>query len=290
MKYILILIIITFSLNSFSQDKNDYSKNFAEKSLSRDFLIQDKMFEDLVKKSNLSDSWNMKKEFGGKDRQDWNIYSHQGIFGNENYRIDFFINAVTKSKTSPLTYIVSGKTRLKGNICDFKGEITITEIRMFRDTGTSIMHSHEFSDTLYQGVIIADYIFYEEKNQYGSGVFEGKFASGLFIYPNYLNYSQIGSWDEIDETDMHGTFVGIWKGYKSGVSKKCIWNYYTDNYPYSGDFHEIPNHEKEMRDKKVSKIETPLSSDQLFGKGINPKYRQNGWNSDPNEYNKNWWK
>lgn len=290
MKRILLLATLAISLNCFSQDKIDYSKDFAERALNRDFVIENKIFEDLVKKADLSDSWNMTKEFGGKGRQDYNTYSHQGIFGADYHRIDFFIDSVTKSTSSPLNYIVSGKTRLKGNICDFKGEITIKEIRRFKKTGTSISHSHEFSDTLYQGIIIADYKFYEDKNQYGSGVFEGKFASGIFIYPNQLKHSHIGSWDEINETDMHGTFVGVWKGYKSGVSKKCIWNYYTNNYPYSGDFHKIPNNEKEMRDEEIKTIETPLSYDQLFGKGINPKYRENGWNFNPDDYNTNWWK
>lgn len=290
MKLIFTLILSSISFICFSQEKIDYSKDFGEKVLSPNNLVQNQKFEKLVKASDLSDSWNMTKEFGGKDRQDWNIYSHQGIFGNEYYRIDFFINDVQKSESNPLKYLIKGKTRLKGNICDFQGEIEIIEIRMLEGTGTSMMHSHEFSDTLYLGVIVANYKFYENKNQPGSGVFEGKFSSGIFIYPNHLNFSQIGSWDEIDETDMQGTFVGTWKNYNSEKIKKCIWNYYTNNYPYSGDFHEISDSEKEIREKEIKTIETPLTPDQLFGKGINSKYLKNGWNLPPEEYNKDWWK
>ena len=71
----------------FSQEKIDYSKDFEEKVLAPNNLVQNQKFEKLVKASDLSDSWNMTKEFGGKDKQDWNIYSwlfrsdHASLFG-----------------------------------------------------------------------------------------------------------------------------------------------------------------------------------------------------------------
>lgn len=288
------ILLLTALLTSFqvckSQNQIDYSQEFAEKSLNRDFLVADTSFEELLKKANLSDSWNMTKGFGGKDRKEYNIYSHQGIFGNNYTRIDFFVDEVSKSPENPLLYLVKGKSRLKENICDFEGKIEITNIKRFKKTGESVIHSYEFSDTVYNGVIVADYTFYENKDQYGSGVFRGTFSSGVFIYPNHLNFSQIGSWDEIDETNMYGTFVGIWESYKTSSAKLCIWNYYTDNYPYSGDFHAIPNSEMEARKQEIQKIETPLTADQLFGNGINPKYRKNGWELPSDQYNKGWWK
>lgn len=290
MRKVIFIFLVLIPVLSYTQEKLDFSSDFVSASLDRDFLIENERFTKLVEASDLSDSWNMTKDFGGKDRKSWNIYSHQGIFGKNYQRIDFFIYEVKKSKNDPYKYLVKGKSRLKANVCDFSGEINIIEIRRFKETGNSKMHSMVFSDTTYNGVIVADYKFYEDKNQYGSGIFQGKFASGVFVYPNYLNFSRIGSWNEINETNMYGTFVGIWKGYKSDIIKKCIWNYYTDNYPYSGDFHRIPNTETEAREKEISSVETPLSADELFGKGINPKYRSNGWNIPSREYNKDWWK
>ncbi|WP_196889336.1 hypothetical protein [Aureivirga sp. CE67] len=184
--------------------------------------------------------------------------AENGVIGLDYKRIQFYIYKAKQDTENPRVFKIYGKSNVKGNICDFKGEIRIQKIIEFKESDLDLK----------QGNIFATYEFFEDKTQNHVGVFKGSFESQItFDFSKKL----IALDDSFDSADSYfnRTYVGTWQSYKTGKIKKCIWGDY--RLPFTFDF--------DCGDGEML---------------VCPKYVKNGWETfnDGSEYlNENkWWK
>ncbi|MBK7212753.1 MAG: hypothetical protein IPH88_05550 [Bacteroidales bacterium] len=151
---------------------------------------------------------------------------HQnGVIGPKYQRIMFHIDLAVKSAVDPNSYLVSGKSRVKDNTCDFKGEIKLLKVFLF----DSCMES-EYKNC---GELFASYTFYEDSTQYHSGIFKG--VTEAIIYLDKLaNTVNIDESNGIADGYWNRSFVGTWTDYKTHLAQKCIWGDY--RLPFTFDF------------------------------------------------------
>ncbi len=151
-------------------------------------------------------------------------------FIGENYQ-RFYIHYLTveKSETNPLCYRVTGKTRVKDNICDFTGEIILDSI-IHHNINENEYHGSGFSDA---GIIYGHYTFREDKTQKGTGIFNGKVSVNYYQKKGNLYYdAYMFMADGYDNCQ----YEGVWKSYKTSKEKICNWGDY--RIPNSGDLDE----------------------------------------------------
>ncbi len=173
-----------------------------------------------------------------------------GIIGNEHQRILIKILTAVKNPDNPLEYIIKGKSCVKENVCDFNGKITIQEVKESRRTSFGV--DNEFKGiSKTQGILIAKYEFFENKNQKHSGVF-----SGIVKTKWYLDKNNKVVYDNINigsDGYFNNAFVGSWKIYGSKTGKKCNWADY-----------RVPS----------SNCDFDTGAGEL---NVSEKYRKNGW-------------
>lgn len=151
--------------------------------------------------------------------------SQNGVIGKNNQRIQIHIDSVYKSINNDKTYIVIGKSKVKENICDFKGEITIISVYIDKECDYS-----EFKNC---GDLFASYIFYEDSTQYHSGIFKGITESTIYVDKKNKKV-KLDESNAIADGYWNNTFVGTWCNYSGTISKKCIWGDY--RLPFTFDF------------------------------------------------------
>lgn len=184
-----------------------------------------------------------------------------GIIGEEYQRILIKFTSIEKDLKNQNEYLVYGKTNVKGNICDFVGKITITKIQELKTQKLGVDDEYKNVGIKNQGLLIANYDFFENKNTNHSGQFIGTLQTKW-----YLDQNNNIKYDDIDinsDRYFNNTFVGIWKKYNSNIEKICNW----------GDY-RVPN----------IKCEFDIGAGEL---SISNKYLKNGWWVKPNQ---NWWK
>ena len=164
-----------------------------------------------------------------------------GYIGDNYQRFYIHFITVLKSQENPYQYKVYGKTKVKDNICDFNGTITVKKAMLYKvsdDPGYK------------QGSVICEVIFYEDSTHASSGVIKGTLTSNFYLdKTGKLHYDALmlvadGYYNNQSKT--------TWTSYKTGKRKKCNW----------GDFR------------------MPDSKDLDSGAGdvsINKKYIKNGW-------------
>jgi hypothetical protein len=233
-------------------ENKSLSENYdtAEIDLSHDYAFWHSM---LAPESEIKDSLLAKFDFSTA----WLSIDHpqDGVLGLNYQRIQIYFSRIYKSKKDPRVYLVEGKSKVKNNICSFKGEMLISMLSYFN---TTVETQNEERKELGSGRIVVNYSFYEDSSEYHSGVFEGVAdcafyldSTGRYIYESIFY-----------DDDFHNrTFVGKWTDYKTGNQKKCIWG--DERLPFTFDF-DIGE----------------------GGMAINPKYRKNGWETfdDGSEY------
>ncbi len=152
-----------------------------------------------------------------------------GFIGENFQRL--FIHFSEVKKESDKKYYVKGKSKVRNNICDFEGVLTIKMAKEFK------IPYHEGADyvidprTIIQGILIGDYEFFEDSTQSHVGVFKGKFISSFHITESgnvKYNVTSIYS-----DNYMNNQFVGTWKPYSSNNVKIANWGDY--RIPDSGD-------------------------------------------------------
>jgi hypothetical protein len=174
-------------------------------------------------------------------------------------RFQIHMTSISKSKSDPYVYHITGKTKVKENICSFKGTITVVAA----DYDSSSLMSDIGFPQYKQGLIIGQVQIEEDKTQVGSGVIKVKISTDVYFdSKDRIHYSALML---IADGFSNNQVEGSWTSYKTGKTKRCNW----------GDF-RIPD-----------------SRDLDFGDGefsVNPKYRQNGW-ADYNYGNNEveWW-
>lgn len=145
-----------------------------------------------------------------------------GFIGDNFQRLYIHFNSVEKRESK--IYFVTGKTKVKESICDFKGFITI---KMVREFGIPYLEGSDYvidPRKIRQGVLIGEYEFFEDSTQNHVGIFKGKFVSSFYIEENKkieYNTSEIFS-----DNYINNQFKGIWKSYSTGKQKKANWGDY----------------------------------------------------------------
>lgn len=184
-----------------------------------------------------------------------------GIIGNDYQRLDIKYLSITKDAKKPNVYHVKGKSKIKNNICEFQGKITI--FKNYRPT------KDEDADYLKEGCVIANSEFFEKAGQANAGVFKGVLRTYYAIdKKNNLVYPDDGN---EPDTNLNNGFVGTWTGYHSKISKLAHWG---------ADF--VP-------------LSTDLNVAQAIGDFIpKEKYQKNGWNYTSKGWKsptpEKWWK
>ncbi len=148
-------------------------------------------------------------------------YLIYGIIGEEHQRIKVKLLSVIKNAGNPVEYLVSGKSNVKGNICDFSGTISLIEVREIKNLHFGVDDEFKELGIKAQGIVIADYEFHENQNQKHTGIFKGKLYSKWHLTTdNQVNYDDIES---MSDGYMNNAFVGSWKGYSSEKERICNW-------------------------------------------------------------------
>jgi len=129
----------------------------------------------------------------------------------------FFIRiiSVTRKKDNPYEYFVSGKTKIKDNICSFQGTIKVSNA----DTG----RTEEFP-LLKVGAVTCEVLFSEDKNLPNSGIIQGKLTSYFIIdWKGKMRYDAIMY---VADNFYNNQFKGTWTSYKTKTSIICNWGDY----------------------------------------------------------------
>lgn len=184
-----------------------------------------------------------------------------GVIGNEYQRILIKFISIKKDSKKKNEYIVQGKSQVKSNTCDFFGRIIIAKIQEVKNPKFGVDDEYKNSGIKSQGSLMANYLFFEDKEQKSAGKFEGTLQSIWYLNKNdAMVYNNIG----IDsDSYFNNAFIGTWKSNKSDKAKLCNW----------GDY-RVPN----------------VNCDFDMGSGelsVSEKYLNNGWRVKSKQ---NWWK
>jgi len=153
-------------------------------------------------------------------------YQVKGIIGDNHQRIKIAFTLIEQSTDDVLLYHVSGKSKVKNNICDFYGSIKIDSIREVSNSQFGV-DNEKVNSVAIRGVLFASYHFYETKNQQHSGVFAGKLMTRWYI--NKIGELSYDDLDSIADGYVNNAFVGSWSLH--GSDDKRICNMETIGYP-----------------------------------------------------------
>lgn len=145
-----------------------------------------------------------------------------GFIGKNYQRLQIHFSMIIKNQEVPSQYFVYGKSKVKENICEFLGTINLLHARRLKES--------EY-DTVTQGTLVAEYRFFESRNQRHTGVFKGIMKSHW-----YINRKGDIKYDDLSiEADgfSNNEFVGVWRSYATQESKMCNWAEF--RVPYSDD-------------------------------------------------------
>jgi len=200
-----------------------------------------------------------------------NKYNY-GFIGDNFQRFYINISSIIKSKENPQRYYVAGKTMVKTNMCDFRGELVIENLEIMSKIDYGIDEEYKDSGIIMQGIVCGRYTLKEDSNQLHSGILEGKFKSFWYIDKNNnIRYNDIQSFSDNYKNNQ---FEGTWTSYNSHRVKTCNWGNY--RIPNSGDldigvgefspnekylrngwqsYHDAFYHKNEQEQKRAMEIE-----------------------------------
>ena len=155
-----------------------------------------------------------------------------GFIGNNYQRLRIKFLSVLKDSAYPDIYFVIGKSMVKDSVRSFKGEIIITNIRIYKDFQYGDAQKYTKAQIAKKGVIFGNYYFSEDSTQTKTGIFKGSFASCWFIdNQGRLKYDDDAG---VSDSYCNNQFTGIWQSYKSQIKETCNWGDY--RIPFSGKF------------------------------------------------------
>lgn len=185
-----------------------------------------------------------------------------GIIGDDCQRLRLKLLVVSKNEKSPNEYFVYGRSRVKNNICDFVGKISIDIIQETHREYFGV-DNEDKGKCKAQGVLVARYEFFESKSQKHAGVFSGVLKTKWMLDNN--NQMKYDDMNIHSDSYFNNSFVGTWQMYNSDSKKVCNWADY-----------RVPN--------------VPCDFD--WGAGdfsVSDKYIKNGW-ENYNQEPETWWK
>ena len=201
-----------------------------------------------------------------------NVYNSRfdGFYGEDHYRIEFFLTEVKKDSLQPAIYHIKGKNRFKNTITNFEGTISFSKLSILSDPNIQTdAISKPISDVELNAkqVYSAEAVFElkEEEKAKGSGVFSGNLFIDFFEQTN----GNMNLWFYTPDTYAMASgfkFEGQWTNYKKTLTRPVVWA--KDLFAFSNTILT----KFAIGDREVE---------------INPKYRHLGW--DKYWENDEWW-
>lgn len=165
---------------------------------------------------------------------DVNIFN--GFYGDDRYRIEFYISGVAVDTANPFVVKLSGKSKYKENINEFMGTVTIDSLFAYRDLTYNyrefVQYLPEDTTQKFEGdTTTATYhakgtfSLAEDSNQANAGNYSGQFY--MDFIPRYNDEREIEGynlWFNTDNNSRRAGFLfdGQWTSYKNGEQKPVI--------------------------------------------------------------------
>ena len=147
-----------------------------------------------------------------------------GVLGDDFQRIQIKLISISKNINNQNEYFVYGKSKVKENICEFVGKITIDKIQESKREHFGVDDEYKYLGIKTQGLLSAKYEFYENKLKSHSGYFIGDLESKWFLdKEDKIQYDNINMHSD---GYFNNAFVGTWKMHNSKLVKICHWSDY----------------------------------------------------------------
>lgn len=194
-----------------------------------------------IRKFGLSKLWHTPKDKEAGDSEEIFVPEPLGFIGDQYERFYIHYLSIIKSTTNPYEYIVYGKTKVKDNICTFRGTIKIVKAGIYKK---------QFDYRYKQGFVECRVAFNEDSTQRSSGFFIGKLTSNF-----YLDEKSNIQYDDLlfgPDGYFNNQCEASWTSYQKKKMKRANW----------GDYRMAASKELDMGDGEFS---------------VNKKYQSNGW-------------
>jgi len=217
MKTRIFIILIFLSIQVIGQEKDDILNNFEYPVYLKE-SVKKNDFTSKYLSYNFSALLTPKRDF-------------LGYIGKKYRRIHIYYTSISKDSISQKKYFVEGKSLVGNNVCDFKGEIQIEQIREYKSIDFGVDNMYENEGYKAQGILIGKYKFKEDPEQNHSGIFEGLMAFYWYVDKyGIVHYDRI-NWNS--DSFRNNQYVGEWTEYGKRIGKTCNWGEY--RIPFSGD-------------------------------------------------------
>ena len=137
-----------------------------------------------------------------------------GYFGSNYYRFKIRFLSVIQNPYNKKQYLVYGKNKLKENVSEFQGFIEIDSVTMYDSPN---------KPGIEEGVIYANYTFYEDSRKEETGKFEGICQTFIQRSGDKIEYNTVAF---LADGFRNNQFEGHWINYKSGTVRVCNWGDY----------------------------------------------------------------
>ena len=217
MKIKTLILLLFISISVCGQQTKKWLENIENPQYSTDELKKDNVKSEYLK-HDFSTLLTPKQDF-------------LGFIGQDYRRIRIYFTSITKDSSNKEKYIIKGMSIVGSNICDFKGEINIEQVREYKLMHYGVDNKYENSGFKSQGVLIGKYLFKENPKQKHTGLFEGIISLNWYVDKHgIVHYDRI-EW--FSDRYRNNQYVGTWTDYKNGSVKICNWGEY--RIPFSGD-------------------------------------------------------
>ena len=137
-----------------------------------------------------------------------------GFIGDNYQRFQIHFTSFQKSEKNLHEYVITGKTRVKSNICSFTGTLKIVSAKY--DNDPEMLDITGFKS----GIITSNIEIIEDKSQKGSGSIKGTLVTDVvFDDKRQLHYNAIML---IADGYSNNSFIGTWTSYRTGVEPESF--------------------------------------------------------------------
>ncbi len=168
-----------------------------------------------IKKNNLSKCWCMEKSEANNPDVETMLPEPIGVIGEQCQRFFIHYTSITKSLTNPYQYNVTGKTKVKENICDFSGTITIVKAGIY---------TKQLDNRYKQGFAECVVNFKEDNQQAATGFITGKLTTKF-----YLDEKRNAQYDDLlfgADLYFNNQCEASWTSYSNKKTRKVNWGDY----------------------------------------------------------------
>lgn len=203
-----------------------------------------------IGRHNLSPLWHAKSIQIEGDGEKSPFPEPLGYIGPNYQRFYIHYSPVTQDAQNPYLYHVTGKTRVKDNICRFTGTITVQKAVLYAED------QPPYDPRYKRGYITAQVAFAENPKHPGSGTIKGTLSTDFTVRKNVIQYDAMLA---VADGYCNNQCEATWTSYTTRKSKVCNW----------GDYRMPNSRELDIGAGDVS---------------ITGKYISNGWQSFVDAY------